>query len=342
MRLLFENKKKSTQRLSTFQKQRVDSLLNAINQNQLHLVNNNCLCGNEYIENDIIVATKDAFGIPIKSILCSKCSLIRAEKVFTETANTEFYKDYYRDIYNSGLSHINKYFEFQNKRGSNFFTIIEKSDCLKPINNIVEIGCGSGGVLYSFLQAGKSVRGFDFDKNYIEYGKSKGLNLIYGDYVDFINDKEVDLIICSHVIEHFLNPIQEVQNIVRKIRKGGYLMIEVPGIFFLQKEKIKIWNIFSYFQNAHVIQFFYEEYLKYFFETIGLEIIFSNERCTFLCQVPNDYEEKNVDSIYNNEMKKYVSKIETYIKQSQKAWKYRFLSPKYFIATLKRIIKNHI
>ena len=80
--------------------------------------------------------------------------------------------------------------------------------------------------------------------------------------------------------------------------------------------------------------------VEYFFETIGLEIIFSNERCTFLCQVPNDYEEKNIDSIYNNEMKKYVSKIETYIKQSQKAWKYRFLSPTLFITKLKKVI-NH-
>ena len=81
--------------------------------------------------------------------------------------------------------------------------------------------------------------------------------------------------------------------------------------------------------------------VEYFFETIGLEIIFSNERCTFLCQVPNDYEEKNIDSIYSNEMKIYVSKVETYIKQTQKAWKYRFLSPKYFIATTKRVIKNY-
>ena len=340
MQLLFQYKKEHKNKLSITQKQRVDSLLNAINQNQLNLVDNKCLCGNKQIENDSIVATKDAFGIPIKSILCSKCGLIRAEKIFTETSNAEFYKDYYRDIYNSGLGHINKYFELQNRRGNNFLSIIEKQYCLGKINNIVEIGCGSGGILYPFLQAGKTVQGFDFDKNYIEYGKSKGINLIYGDYIDFINDEEIDLIICSHVIEHFLNPIQEVQNIVKKIRKGGYLMIEVPGIFFLQKEKMNKWNIFSYFQNAHVIQFFYEEYLKYFFEAIGLKIIFSNERCTFLCQVPNDYEEKNIDSIYNNEMKKYVSKIETYIKQSQKAWKYRFLSPTFFITKLKKVI-NH-
>ena len=57
---------------------------------------------------------------------------------------------------------------------------------IKDINNLLEIGCGSGGILYPFHKMKLSCTGVDYDEAYMEYGRLKGLSLIYGNYKNII------------------------------------------------------------------------------------------------------------------------------------------------------------
>ena len=59
--------------LSDFQKESIVKLLNAIDNKTLKLEFNNCLCNNQSVSNDIIIAEKDRYGIPVKNLICSKC-----------------------------------------------------------------------------------------------------------------------------------------------------------------------------------------------------------------------------------------------------------------------------
>ena len=92
MKPLYNNDAQPMIPLSKFQKKSIKNLLNDIKKGKLNLVNNNCLCLNRIPENDIVIAEKDRYAIPVKNVLCSKCGLIRSKKIFDEKSNLEFYK----------------------------------------------------------------------------------------------------------------------------------------------------------------------------------------------------------------------------------------------------------
>ena len=101
--------------LSDFQKESISNLLSDIDNKILKLKFNNCLCKNQNVGNDIIISEKDRYGIPVKNLICSKCGLIRSEKIFNDESNINFYKYYYRNIY-VGLNKPNdQFFEEQVK-----------------------------------------------------------------------------------------------------------------------------------------------------------------------------------------------------------------------------------
>ena len=308
--------------LSDFQKESISNLLSDIDNKILKLKFNNCLCKNQNVGNDIIISEKDRYGIPVKNLICSKCGLIRSEKIFDQESNINFYKYYYRNIY-VGLSKPNeKFFDDQINRGVEFLTLLNKYIEIKDINNLLEIGCGSGGILYPFHKMKLSCTGVDYDEAYMEYGRLKGLSLIYGNYKNIIEDNSVDLLILSHVMEHFSNPIEDMINVINKVKSNKYLLVEVPGIFIINK--IYLSPIY-YLQNAHVFNYYFS-YLKVFFENLGMEIIYGDERCTFILKKPEKWEIPEINSIYDDSLKIYPKIINSYIRKTFFQYKYS-LSP---------------
>ena len=77
-----------------------------------------------------------------------------------------------------------------------------------------------------------SCTGVDYDEEYLEFGRLKGLSLINGNYKNIIEDNSVDLLILSHVMEHFSNPIEDMIDVISKVKSNKYLLVEVPGIFY--------------------------------------------------------------------------------------------------------------
>ena len=319
--------------LSDFQKESISKLLNDIDNSILKQKINNCLCNNQIAENDIIISEKDRYGIPIKNLICSKCGLIRSEKVFDFESNISFYKYYYRDIY-VGLSEPNEiFFEDQINQGIVFLTLLNKYIEINDINNLLEIGCGSGGILYPFHKMNLSCTGVDYDEEYLEYGRLKGLSLKYGDYKKNIDDNSVDLLILSHVMEHFTNPVEEMINVINKVKLNKYILVEVPGIFIIKK--IYLSPIY-YLQNAHVFNYYYS-YLRIFFETLGLVIIYGDERCTFILKKPERWEIPEINSIYDDSLKVYPKIINSYIRKTFFQYEYS-LNPYVWKIKLKKVL----
>ncbi|MDR1021813.1 MAG: class I SAM-dependent methyltransferase, partial [Prevotellaceae bacterium] len=180
---------------------------------------------------------------------------------------------------------------------------------LSKLENIVEIGCGAGGILVPFKEIGKTVSGCDFDKDYLEYGKQKGLNLIYGSS-DQIQNNSADLVILSHVMEHLLHPIDEMKAIIGKIKPEKYILVEVPGIFRIANA---YFNPILYFLNAHYYYYYYY-YLRVFFTQLGLKVLYGDEQCTVICQKPKDWNsEKTPSIIYDDSLQAYPQKVANYL-----------------------------
>lgn len=295
--------------LSKYQQESLNKLLKAINVGDLKLVNNDCLCGNNNTENDIVVSEKDRYGISCASVLCSKCGLIRSDKIFDEYSNNLFYEKFYRDLYVGQHNPNDKFFYDQVIRGEKFLSLINKSKIINNISNVVEIGSGSGGIIYPFYKENKSCIGFDYNEDYLKLGRKFGLNLILGSWNNYLEDNSIDLIIISHVMEHFTDPIKEINDIIEKIKPGKYLLVEVPGVFYINKIYL---DLIFYLQNAHVYNF-YKQYLNVFFEKLGLEVIYGDERCTFLLKKPENWTASNTKYIYDKSLSVYPGLIGEYL-----------------------------
>jgi SAM-dependent methyltransferase len=143
------------------------------------------------------------------------------------------------------------------------------------------MGCGAGGVMHYFHAEGKRCFGNDFSEDYLAYGNAKGMQLSYGEMQKHFPEKNtVDLFILAHVYEHLNQPLQVLNDVFSRIRVGGYLLIEVPGVF--ANISAKKGYPAAYHQFAHVINFFHESYLRALFTHEHLDIVHGDERCTFL------------------------------------------------------------
>jgi len=153
----------------------------------------------------------------------------------------------------------------------------------------------------------KKVSGCDFGEKYLKFGQNRGLNLYQGE-IDKIKTLNISqyLVILSHVMEHFNDLLQTMNNIIELKADNKYLLVEVPGIFYFYKVEI---NPILDFQNAHIYTFYYYYYyLKIFFETLGLEVIYGDERCTFLLKKPSDWKRKNNIVVYDKNMDSWAKK----------------------------------
>ena len=311
---LWKNDGKPAVQFENLNRDNVDNLIEAIKRKDLILVENKCLCNNEHEDIDIVIAEKDRFGLPIPQVLCSKCGLIRSKFVFDEKSNDLFYEKYYRGIYTTDMP-SDKFFQDQVNTGIWILNLLKQYLDVTDISNVVEIGCGAGGILLPFLESSKSVSGYDFDEKYLEYGRSKGINLYYGDFYKQTDNNKYDLIILNHVLEHLLSPLEEIGKLLPKLRIGKYLYIQVPGIYCIS-DIYK--NPLTYFQNAHVYNFF-EQYFRVFFTKFGLKVIYGDERCTFICQKVSE-EIPDVKFIYDESLSMYPQKNAEYLLECKKRY----------------------
>jgi SAM-dependent methyltransferase len=278
---------------------------------------NHCLCGNSDVRLNKVISRLDMHAISLEVLLCGKCGLIRSANVFDAQSNADYYKSEYRDIHSGGRTLVEEYFESQLERGNRFLEILNKTAVTHDIESVAEIGCGSGGILYPFHSISKKVTGYDYDNDYLEYGRSKGMEMVcIGESSGTIPQAPPDLLILSHVVEHFLNPKKELMQYVERLKAGKYLLVEVPGIFCPSTKRKLYGYPVRYFQIAHVFQFFYREYLEIFYKAFGLEIIYGDETATFVLRKPLHWEPTVPGDIFGDALHKYPALIDAYLKET--------------------------
>ena len=167
----------------------------------------------------------------------------------------KFYKYDYREMYNGAESPTQDFFNNQVYRGSKIKDYCEDFIDFKKEKTVFEIGCGAGGILVDFKKSGCTVKGYDFGISYIEYGRKQGLDINLGDAKVLQREEGfADLIILSHVLEHFSDPFKEIELIKSLIKDNGYLYIEVPGVLDTYRA---YGDFLKSIQNAHF--YYYNE-----------------------------------------------------------------------------------
>lgn len=206
-----------------------------------------CLCGGTREE---LICTMDRYFIPHRTVLCVKCGLVRTNPRWTEKTYRDFYTHYYRALYERPGHTAANMFAVQRPGSLRRARYVLSKVAQDRKLSVAEIGCGGGWNLLPFHQRGDATVGFDYDEGYLAAGRSQGLDLRAGGLeMALAGGKRYDVVILSHVVEHFMAPVADLQKIQRLLANDGLLFIEVPNLFAVTR------NLLRYWQSAHTYSF---------------------------------------------------------------------------------------
>lgn len=303
----FKNDGKPIYKLNEIQLQAKADVELKIEKGQYEFEEINCAAckSNEYE----LLAEKDRYGLTYYTVICKNCGLVYVSPRMTEKAYAEFYNAEYRKLYVGVEAPRAKFFIKQTNRGKRILKFVNKH---YKFNNktidVLEVGCGAGGILEVFKQAGHNVVGIDLDEKYLNYGKEKfGLNLISSTINDLDENIKADLIIYAHVLEHILDLDKELAMIKKHLKPDGIVYIEVPGVRYVHKTSEM--DFLKYLQNAHVFHFSLNSLNRIFYNN-GFKNICGNEYIRALYKQCD----KKQDIAYTNE----YSKVLNYLTKTEK------------------------
>jgi 2-polyprenyl-3-methyl-5-hydroxy-6-metoxy-1,4-benzoquinol methylase len=204
------------------------------------------ICGGRELEP---IAGKDRCGLRADVAICVACGLVQTNPRFTSESRDVYYNAEHRGLQH-GDSGPADAFEYEQRRGlriSQFF-----ADCGIGLDGkrVLEVGCGTGGILHVLRDGGATVVGFDVNEAYVRWGaKQHGLDLRVGSHASV---GTVDVIVYAHVLEHLGDPKQELIASRALLGTGGVIYVEVPGIKRLDLYEN---DLLRYLQSAHLYHF---------------------------------------------------------------------------------------
>ena len=211
-----------------------------------------CICGGNNFE---VLSEKDKYGLYVPVVICKDCGLIQTNPRMKQESYNQFYDIEYRKLYVGKEVPTKEFFRNQYYRGKRIYHYLENNLGTSLTNlRILEVGTGAGGILYYFKEMGNEICGCDLDSKYLDFGrKNYNLNLYFGAVDDIDIPWKPDIVIYSHIIEHLLNPIDELIKLKSIIGKNSYIYIEVPCIKYMKTYCGG--DFFLWIQNAHIYYF---------------------------------------------------------------------------------------
>ena len=204
---------------------------------------------------------------------CSSCALY-----FIEPPSDEEIYLLYKNEYHNNIK--NKLFEMAKSkmryaRSLSQFNFIKEHIDYKD-KKICEIGAFDGLLLSIFKKNNCDVFGYELNDNARCYAKNKYDIDLKANF--FESNEKYDIIILSHVIEHFKNPKDVLLKIKSMLNGGGYIYIEVPNSPMPNQCSYDM--LMRYLTTEHIVNFNMDN-LKIFASSNGFDTVvckYSNYR----------------------------------------------------------------
>jgi len=155
---------------------------------------------------------------------------VQKEKTVSHNHNTEMGMDKFWEEYNQKkMWKIPEILAFYNE----ILQIIKTKNILLDHKNIVDLGCGTGSLLYFIDQHFKpaSYTGLEFSNKAIEIAKVNfpRANYYYFDILKSEINEKFDFLFCTEVLEHIDDPYLAINNIQNLMATGSVAFITVPN-----------------------------------------------------------------------------------------------------------------
>jgi len=99
----------------------------------------------------------------------------------------------------------------------------------RNFENGADIGCGSL-TFFDYLKVENPLL-IDITEEWVNHMRQRGYNAVVGDIqnLSFIEDKSIDIIVCSDILEHVLSFDVAMKEVSRIISDDGLLLVNIPS-----------------------------------------------------------------------------------------------------------------
>jgi len=164
---------------------------------------------------------------------CDACKMIYQFPPLSEEEEILFYKKEFERYMETRTAKDKDWSSPERHFTSNQKEVERRMPFLEPYltkgQKALEIGCSSGFMLSALKNKGLDVYGLDPSEGFIEYVKSKGVQ-VYKDLEDLKKNHDIqfDLIIHYYVLEHIRNPVVFINQYMELLNATGKMIFEVP------------------------------------------------------------------------------------------------------------------
>lgn len=167
-------------------------------------------------QNSVTIEARDG----IKLLKCASCGLAFHNELYSPAEQEEYYGHYYHE-WNLSFSPINDV---------RFKELLATFEAHRSSNRILDIGCGSGQLLKVAIEQGWTAYGTEIASGVFEHLSGLGIDAFGGELQEAnYPSRFFDVIYCSEVIEHMVDPCSLVREVSRILRPGGLLYLTTPN-----------------------------------------------------------------------------------------------------------------
>lgn len=168
------------------------------------------------------VAMALASRVQLSVLRCSFCDLVFATEVEGSVNVTA--ESYYHDTVANFSWHSLRAERLLSRRLLTYQRFLGR-----PVQKVLEIGCGSGAFASAFKALGCTYTGVEFDPRIAAIAREKSAAQIFaGDFLTYRSVDTYDLVFFSQVLEHVGNPTAFMTK-VREVSPGGMVHLDVPN-----------------------------------------------------------------------------------------------------------------
>lgn len=246
--------------------------------NQLQWEESACAwCGS--IDDELIFEGPDRLhGLSgtFRLVRCKRCGVFRQNPRLKWDSLSKYYPDDYLSYdYNAG-GYQNSIRTWIRNRGNRKRRLaIER---FQPGGRLLEVGCGTGAFLIELLNSGHwDVVGIEPNEKAASHARrTSGVPIHQGMFSDATLEPEsFDAIVLWCVVEHLVQPIQDLRRAHALLKKGGSLFFSVPNYESLEAKIFgRFWSGWDLPRHLH---FFPQSILHEILESIGFHNI--STRC---------------------------------------------------------------
>ncbi len=153
---------------------------------------------------------------------CSKCDLIYKDFQESYDKSVAVYRDKYFSKYSSE--------QLRGNRNKLFESILNRIERKRQVGRLLDVGTGCGFFLVAAQKRGWKPAGIEPSMQSVEFGRKKSrLDIFHGTLMEYAGDAKLDAITFINVLEHSVEPWQEIERAGKFLKPGGLIYIRFPN-----------------------------------------------------------------------------------------------------------------